>query len=885
MKAILSILLFLFAINLFGQIDPNNFNKKLLEHEIKILIDSTRMAHNLPPLYNDSILYVASDHHSQYMLNKAMLSHEEVGDKRYTNPQVRALTFGASSNYLVGENVAYTGYNSEVSSKGRTFLTNNYTEIARSLVHGWINSKGHYKNIITPEYQVTGLAVAIDTKTKRVYACQKFAQVVYTYEFAESKEFFPYCSMSKSEVDKYLKEQYSDVSYPWGLKYDEKNRCEECRELWEYYPAISVRVERNSFVLRVEDAEFVKELIKNRKDGFAVELVPFDAFACGNPAYENEPSRRNEMKRTSGRVLEPVYRKDLMKGFKKRKKRKDIKFVDYLLTADSVAFFKRFGRYKLINFEAKYFEAKLGRVPKDMQVWWNHNLVYIHNKQICHFKYLTNYPGKLDVEMIEVPYYPPIPKNNYTFQLDYFLDSLELFYDAGKTETSSTALRSLVDQYHAKHITITDVLLKGYSSVEGDAAKNEELHQARTENILKALSHFTHDSTNYFIDSEVAWEHFYKKIEKSPKWKFLSGKSREEISAYLKDPKNERPIEILKQERKVKVEIHGVRELSPENALYYVERDLSRLFTKDQRGQLRCMDEQVLEALYEKAYYFYTVDTLTKKEFLGIQIPKHIGMSHHLEHDLVFYRYHLLKDSTDRTSKAKMEAKIESVFKMCGAAEHLSPQFHYLSACLLVEKLETQVKKDPTSTEEIEKAFDRLNLLSNWYPLDSAFVLDVSKANLNVINMLVEKVDPAKIFEYKDIINNSLIHIVSYYRRTNQMNPKTALNLADLACYFGNINLAIALCQDYLYDDDVLKLYLPLAYSHSSYLSSLNELEFEKEFHELLIEAHDRLSKDEWCKLFYGEYGIPFQVMDNKNLHKVFCETCPNRVQEVFDEQ
>lgn len=50
------------------------------------------------------------------------------------------------------------------------------------------------------------------------------------------------------------------------------------------------------------------------------------------------------------------------------------------------------------------------------------------------------------------------------------------------------------------------------------------------------------------------------------------------------------------------------------------------------------------------------------------------------------------------------------------------------------------------------------------------------------------------------------------------------------------------------------------------------------------MEAKSRISAEEWCKLFYGKYGIPFQVMDNKALHNAFCETCPNRVNEVFEE-
>ncbi len=884
-----SILIFLLIFNGFdfcqAQIDVSNFNNKLLEHEVKTLIDSTRIAHNLPPLYNDSILYVAANHHAQYLVKKGELSHEEIEFKDFKTPQDRANFYGAPKSYLVGENIVFTPYNALVDVKGKIFKTDSYKEIARCLVFSWIKSKGHFQNIITPDYQITGLAIEADTVLKRIYAVQKFAMVIYTFTFEENKSFFPYTDINQDSMSLLLANIPQDLSYPFKLRYDKKEKCEECREDWEQYPTMSVRVAKNYFILRVEESDFVKNLIQNKYDGFAIELVPFDAFACGNPAYDNEASRRNGKKRTSGRILEPVYRNDLMKGFKKRKKRKDIKFVSYLLKADSVSFFKRFGRYKLVNFDSKYFEIKLGKVPKDMQSWWNHNLMYIHNKQICHFVFLTNYPGELTTEMLEVPYYPPIPVNDYEFELEYFKDTMELFYEAGSTVTSSKELDAIIAKYRVKNLRITDIKIDGFSSVEGDAAGNEILHQKRADKILADVKLLTTNATEIELNSEVAWDHFYANVKDNFKWKFLYSLSKSEISAYLNDPKNERPSEILKQERKVKIEILGVRDLNPQNANYYVVRDINALFKKNQRGKLECKNVETLEKIYEKAYYFSTVDTLTNKEFLNIELPKiESGYPHSLDHDVAFYRYNILKDSVDNTERSKLESKVESVFAMCGAAEHLSPEFHYLSACLLVEKIRNKKAKLTVESPEIEKAFDRLNLLLNWYELDPDFKLNVAKANLNVINILCEKIDPELLFEYNDIVSRSLIQIVEYYRNTDQLNPKTVLALGKLACYFKNISLAIGLCQDYLYDDEVLKLYLPLAYTHSSYLSNSTTVVFEIEFHKLLMEARQRLSPEDWCKLFYGEFGIPFQVMDNKPLHTEFCATCPNRVNEVLAE-
>ncbi len=868
----------------YAQIDASNLNKQLLEHKIKLLIDSTRLSYQLSPLFNDSILYVASDHHARYMLSKGELSHTEDPSKAFYHPQDRANFYGAPKSYLVGENVAYAPYNSNVRVKGKTFNTYTYDEIARCLVFSWINSKGHFKNIVHPEYQVTGLSIAIDPETQRVYACQKFAQVLYQYSFEENPDFFPYSSMNQDSVNALIANVPKDMSYPFGLRYDKKEKCEECKPVWAYYPPISVRIDRNYFVLRVEDSEFVKTLIKNKHDGFAIELVPFDPFACGNPQYEEEPSRRNGQKRTSGRVLEPVYRNDLIKGFKKRKRVKNLTFVNYLFTADSVSFFRRFGQYKLARFEAKYFEVKLGKVPKDMNSWWNHNLMYIHNKQICHFLFLTNYPGELDLEMLDVPYFPPVPLDDYEFELDHFKDTLELFYEAGETVTTSKEFESLIRKYIEKHVTIQQISIEGFCSVEGNVATNEMLHQQRAQNILTRLQSIVVSDTIAQIYSQVAWDHFYANVKEDSKWKFLYPLSKNEIVAYLNDPTNERPLDILRNERKVKVEITGIRELTSKNANYYIQRDLNKLVYKDSRGKLHCSSMDTLQKIYAKAFYFSTLDTISKADFLKIKLPKVVEeFPHSLDHDFAFYRYHYLKETATDNERENLESQIEFVFTMCGAAAHLSPQFHYLSACLLVDKIKAK-PKITADNPDIQKAFNRLNLLLTSYDLDSNFKFNIAKANLNIVNILCETVDPDQIFEYTDIVNASLIHITEFYQKSGSLTPEIVLKLAKLSCFFKNVALAVELCSHFLDDDEVLKLYLPLAYCHTSYLSGDEMLQFERDYHALLLEAKQRLSAEEWCDLFYGNYGIPFQIMDNKSLHEEFCTTCPNRLNKVLEE-
>lgn len=167
-------------------------NEKLLEHLIKVKIDEVRQQHQLAPLHNDSILYVAAKFHANYLFKKGELSHTEPENKKMETPQKRADFFGAV-NYLVGENVAFTLVQLPVrDKKNKIHINTTYAETANDLVTLWVNSPGHYKNIIAAKYNATGLAICVDAKTKRIYAVQKFAQILFKYSFESNTKFFSY---------------------------------------------------------------------------------------------------------------------------------------------------------------------------------------------------------------------------------------------------------------------------------------------------------------------------------------------------------------------------------------------------------------------------------------------------------------------------------------------------------------------------------------------------------------------------------------------------------------------------------------------------------------------------------------------------------------------
>lgn len=158
------------------QINPESFDYTYVEGLVNDRINKIRIENDCKPLEPDPILYKAAKFHTDYMVKQKVLSHYESRNKNMKTPQKRANHFGAKG-YNVGENILYTFYNSNViGRKNVSFKTHTYEILADAIIHSWVTSPGHYENMIVPSYKKSGLAISIDPKTKKVYACQDFAK-------------------------------------------------------------------------------------------------------------------------------------------------------------------------------------------------------------------------------------------------------------------------------------------------------------------------------------------------------------------------------------------------------------------------------------------------------------------------------------------------------------------------------------------------------------------------------------------------------------------------------------------------------------------------------------------------------------------------------------
>lgn len=163
-------------------IDSDDFDVKLMEYFIKIKIDSVRKAHGLSALQNDSLLYVAALDQAKYQMGKKELTHFQTNRRKKTlkdRLEYYGFPFTAAAENLAKGYVLVPIYAS--GSKTTTIIVETYEQAANQMVDGWVHSKGHYTNIITPGYRFTGIAMVFDKTKKEVNGAQVFADAPENY--------------------------------------------------------------------------------------------------------------------------------------------------------------------------------------------------------------------------------------------------------------------------------------------------------------------------------------------------------------------------------------------------------------------------------------------------------------------------------------------------------------------------------------------------------------------------------------------------------------------------------------------------------------------------------------------------------------------------------
>lgn len=837
-------------------------NKQYLEHLIKEGVDSVRLAHHLEPLANDSILFNASSHHSNYLMKEGKLNHKEPAVEGYESPQERAESFGAV-NYGVGENIQMIPFGVPVKNKKRRTIEtyNTYRQLANAFVIGWVNSKGHYANMITPEYQITGVSIAIDKNI--VYSTQKFAEVYWKYEFPENKEMFPFSNYVTPEFPtsiKDLKLQLKREKYPHKLKGADQFSDAELKRIQKLIDISEdqsfMKVERGNVYLKMYlDAHLFLSFLEDRKDGLALEIVAYNNYDCGNPEYYLDPSRRNGLSEITDTVLIPIYRNDLMKGFKPKRKSTIKRIKRQIKKNKKTSLYRNIRNGVSIPYSPDRFKVKLGKIPKRLEGYHEMNLVYVKNGSIVRVKHFTGICGEnytevnplgLKLDSASSSYTPIAKEKEYSF---------DFYFQKGKSDYKFKDLKPALDSLTDDEFIVTDIEINAYSSVEGKQEINDEIQKKRAESIVQAFSSKSQLKVEPKIALHSSWKIFEVQIDSNPELDTLNTFSELQLKDSLQSKTFVNWLEpYLEKQRFANVKIQTLFDLN--------DRTLERFLVKDYNRLQKKLKEYAEP--YPREYYAIIDTQLAIQYFVLKKIEDRIlspAVFYHFESPNADYQHSLYNNLYVFQSMFEIDFGIKrSDIKPFADINNFHPT-------LAFNYLKEEVKNwDP---EGLPRGFT----LKDWdlyyttmkYELPD-HIEEVEKLNINFL------FKAAQYFFKKDDWNKkneAASWIFDYYSKQG-ITEDHALRLAKGFIHFQAYPLATALLSPYYEtstNEELLTVYSKLTY--------YNSIEFSNsKYVDQVIDLRPRMSQKGWCEMFIGPCNISFQVMDSEKMRDFYCSEC-----------
>ncbi len=832
----LLLFLIVFSQNLQAQtIHKNSIDFHYLENLIKIGIDSLRAEKNLSPLVHDSILYLAAHDHAIYLLKTGAFSHNQRNSIKRT-PHKRVLFYNGTHN-MTGENIAKIYiFRPLINYQKKTINISDYKLAATEFVEGWKHSRGHYENIITPEFNSTGLAVSYNKKTDEVFAVQVFGR---SNKIKLNSEFNKYSGSSDlgNEIQyKPHKRHAYNIKYPAK----EKDIVLYNRIRKRAFGNSRYYSNNNRLYLRLRNYNAADYFFKNRKDGLIMEYVPFYLYSQKD-LYHNYPTRKNNECIFNGFVSEPTYKKEIV-GNKRKVKRK-----------------------------SRPFTVNLGKIPNNNSDSLNEiNVLILKRNRIVDVIYFQHSCGEMinyfpNIDYIDLPFkvhetnYTPVPEKDSFF--------LKVNFERNKTEVDSTVINEIKNFLSRRSYKPLYAYITAYASVEGPSSINTELYKKRAENISEIFKNHSSENFPVKILTKENWRLFNKQI-KNTEYDFLTEKDTSYIKKFLQ---LEQPLADLDKklyaQRYLSVKIVSEEIITNENLNSYAIKEYNKL------------TEPYLNS--QKRYYNKFISDQTKAKL------------EHIQHFL-FERY--LNNELDYSVIESLPVNIDSR-KLQDKNRYNQLEINYLLFKLnhtnLTELEKYEIYKTLNGYNNIDPNYKINNFV--WQLNDRLHNNEVIETKfLESINNLIKKIktpidrkviDELELYYHIKTLQlayyenpfddfadfkNSLRFIFNYYNSI-EIDSQTAISVSKFFELLRSYSYATEILEPFINNDisnpEIIKQYIRLLFTNIEVSNS-------EKYYELLFWAHKKLNKSDWCSLFTDTCRINFQILDYAPLYRFFYNEC-----------
>jgi uncharacterized protein YkwD len=457
---------------------PGTLNWALIQTEYYKQLNALRAEKKVSPLIpGDAVLDAASFDQAHYMDSTKRVTHDQKV-KRKETPQKRVFYYNGTHDQI-GENcmMLFIGKEMQVKYSKQPLIVRTEKEIATAMFLGWKNSPGHYKNMITPGYDVAGLGYFFNKDSSQIYCAQVFG----------AKPFVPRKGLDSPDNAFDVKESVPAVCNCFN------------NSTWSSLAKEILMIQVGDTVyLMCEKLDKLKSFFNNPADGIYLDFVLREQFVCeknnllhGSPIYD-------------GFMTKPVLFKDMIKHNQA---------------------------------PGNNFYAAIGVVPKEVKILkYGLNYGIIKNGYSCMYVYVNPIPDKNLDALNLVPKWLDNP--DLEVKPDTFNGILKfnIPFERGKTIVGAAQKTELIKRMEIYKPFVRSVRINTFSSVEGNEQANLKLQEQRAAVLKEIISGILKTDVNTQIESKENWDAFYKEIGNT-KFSYLEKLPKPKVKELLQSRK------------------------------------------------------------------------------------------------------------------------------------------------------------------------------------------------------------------------------------------------------------------------------------------------------------------------------------------------------------
>ncbi len=493
----------------------------------------------------------------------------------------------------------------------------------------------------------------------------------------------------------------------------------------------------------------------------------------------------------------------------------------------------------------RVYVVRYGQLPSDIDPKTvEYNLLIVQKNWLCDSRYF--YQIDYDTwSLLESGLYRDSLSTEVTMKFGQLNKTVNFTVPFEKDQMvfDQVSVKPIYDTLNLTDYYIKRIAIEAFSSVEGPLDRNIRLQEGRAQSIVDALRSYQNESIVSEIKARENWTEFHNDIA-GTQFANLGKLSKEEVKArFAGNAPLLASIEpILGQHRKALIEIDLEKRIAPEKSSPDM---LKSMFSQSLE------QENLEEALYLQQVVF---DRIGKKDlpesFLGeLELPKsNKYFSLHNNAALFVHDQH-----PEDLNKA-----IENYTRLL----EFLPDNQKLLYNLTVLKISRWA-----ISEEFSKRRDILNHINQLERTRLApDLLRTLKINHSIV--LTKYLHAERDYAGK---NKSLRSIYNTYRR-EPLNDNDLLRLAKYMTYYSRFDWAFTLLKTRAIQPDastdIIFYYLNLTITDPRKTRR-------PDYQDVLGRAIER-DKERFCNLFQAKSqgGITFQLLDDVNLKKRFCEVC-----------